>query len=49
MSSSTPSASATRQEVAGFEGRLIGPEDADSATYDPENVLRVNQNIEPQA
>jgi FAD/FMN-containing dehydrogenase len=29
MSSSTPPASAARKEVAGFEGRLIGPEDAD--------------------
>jgi FAD/FMN-containing dehydrogenase len=27
--SSTPPASAARKEVAGFEGRLIGPEDAD--------------------
>jgi FAD/FMN-containing dehydrogenase len=29
MSSSTPPASAARKEVTGFEGRLIGPEDAD--------------------
>jgi hypothetical protein len=27
--SNTPPASAARKEVAGFEGRLIGPEDAD--------------------
>ena len=29
MSSSTPPASAARKEVTGFEGRLIGPEDAE--------------------
>jgi FAD/FMN-containing dehydrogenase len=29
MSSSTPPASAARKEITGFEGRLIGPEDAE--------------------
>ena len=29
MSNSTSIAAAAREEIAGFEGRLIGPEDAD--------------------